>query len=71
MCKCIYLKPNKAYRCEQLKNEGRVNLVFALDASTSVDDAEFVVLKNFIKLVVDGIDDIDRFAVGLLQYATS
>jgi len=72
--KLIFLKfcpgGNCLSSCASLFNFNRVNLVFALDASGSVDDAEFIWEKEFIKTVVDRLD-VTRTAVGLLQYASS
>jgi len=47
-----------------------VNLLFAMDGSTSVEPQNYAQQKNFIKSIVDGLV-IGRFSVGLLQWASS
>jgi len=51
-------------------NNFRINLLFALDASWSVSDANFIKEKEFVKSIVDKLE-IERFSVGVFQYSTN
>jgi len=51
-------------------NNFRINLLFALDASSVVSTLNFVKEKEFIKSIIDKLD-IERFSFGLFQYSTT
>ena len=55
---------------EYCENFNNVNLLFAMDGSTSVEARNYQQQKDFVKSIVDQLA-IDRFSVGMIQWATT